>query len=135
MSVQLRLPRALIALDQTVISSPKNQLRSFVMAADLGGLDDKQAAAAAGMDPSTWSEFKNGKRGIKPLEWDGFMDQCGNELPLAHWAYRRGYSLVPLESEMERRLRTEQDRNDRLAEENALLRDLVQGKAGGIKKP
>jgi hypothetical protein len=92
---QLALPRSLMKLDETVIAQPKDLLRSFVICADLGGLDDAQAATAAGMDPSTWSQFKNGTRGIKPLELNTFMDQCGNELPLAYWAYSRGYLLSP----------------------------------------
>lgn len=112
-------------LDESVVRAPKNLLRAFITAAELGGLDDGQAAAAAGMDPSTWSLFKAGTRGIKPLELNGYMDQCGNELPLAHWAYSRGYVLVPLETELQKRLRLKDEENQKLKDENRVLREVI----------
>lgn len=125
---QLAIPRPLMRLDDTIVRAPKNLLRAFVTAAELGGLEDKQAAAAAGMDPATWSQFKAGDRGIKPLELNGYMDQCGNELPLANWAYQRGYMLVPLESELERRLRIERELREKVEAENKVLREVLQGR-------
>lgn len=118
---QLSIPRPLMKLDDSIVRSRKNLLHAFVSAADHGGLDDKQAAAAAGLDPSTWSQFKSGDRGIKPLMFDAYMDQCANELPLAYWAYSRGYELRPLESALEKQLRLA---NEALADEkkkNAVL--------------
>ena len=112
-------------LDEAVIRAPKNLLRAFIAAAELGGLDDGQAAAAAGMDPSTWSLFKAGTRGIKPLELSGYLDQCGNELPLAFWAYSRGYALTPLETELEKRLRFEQEERRKVEAENKVLREVI----------
>ena len=126
--MQLKLPAPMVALDQTMISRPKDMLKAFVMAADIGGLDDKQAAAGAGMDPSTWSQFKAGDRGIKPLVLNGYLDQCANELPLAYWAFTRGYSLCPLESEMEKRERVQRERAEKAEAENALLRGLLIGR-------
>lgn len=122
---QLLIPRAMMRLDDTVIRAPKNLLRAFIASAELGGLEDKQAAAAAGMDPATWSQFKAGDRGIKPLELNTFADQCGNELTLAYWAYSRGYMLVPLESELERRLRVEQEKRQKVEAENKVLREVL----------
>lgn len=116
-------------LDDTVIRSPKNLLRAFIVAAELGGLDDGEAAAAAGMDPSTWSLFKNGQRGIKPLELNTYMDQCSNELPLAYWAFSRGYALTPLESELEKRLRVEQEKRQEVERENRVLREVLGARA------
>lgn len=122
---QLSLPRALMKLDDTVVQQPKNLLRAFIIGAELGGLDDSQAAAAAGMDPSTWSLFKAGTRGIKPLELNTFMDQCANELPLAYWAFTRGYVLTPRESELEKRLRREQEEKVKVQQENKVLREVI----------
>lgn len=122
---QLSIPRPLMKLDDTTVRAPKNLLRAFIVAAELGGLDDGQAATAAGMDPSTWSLFKAGSRGIKPLELNGFMDQCANELPLAYWAFSRGYALTPLESELEKRLRIEQEERKKVEAENKVLREVI----------
>jgi hypothetical protein len=122
---QLLLPRPMMKLDETIVRAPKNLLRAFIAAAELGGLEEKQAAAAAGMDPATWSQFKAGDRGIKPLALNGYMDQCANELPLANWAYSRGYVLVPLESELERRLRLQEEKTQRVEAENKVLREVL----------
>lgn len=104
-------------------------LHAFLSAADMKGLEDKQAAAGAGMDPATWSRFKQGDVGMKPAHMNGYLDQCGNELPLAYWAWTRGYILTPRESEMERRLRIECERADKAEEKARLLAELLQGRA------
>jgi len=129
MSTQLRLPREPMKLDESIISQPKDLLRAFILQAELGGLDDQQAASAAGMDPSTWSMFKNGARGIKPLELITFDQQCGNQLVLANWAWRSGFVLTPRESELERRIRIKDEENKKLRDENRLLREIAVGKA------
>jgi hypothetical protein len=128
LGVQLSLPRPMMELQDELIRRPKDLLRAFVMSADMGGLEDKQAAAAAGMDPATWSRFKQGDVGIRPNNFMSFREQCGNDLPLAHWAYRCGYGLHPLESELERRLRIERERNERIEAENKMLKNLLAGR-------
>lgn len=129
MSTQLRLPREPMKLDDMIIAQPKDMLRAFILQAELGGLDDQQAAAASGMDPSSWSQFKTGTRGIKPLELRSFDAQCGNHLVLSHWAWVSGYVLTPRESELERRLRLKDEENKELRSENRLLREIAVGKA------
>jgi len=126
---QLVLPREPMFLDESIIQRPRDMLRAFTLAADLGGLEDKQAAAAAGMDPATWSRFKQGDVGMKPANLASFLDQCGNDLPLAYWAMQRGYSLVPRQTEMERRFAVEHLERERLEAENKLLRNLITGRA------
>lgn len=126
---QLRLPREPMKLDEVVIQRPKDILRAFVLQAELGGLDDQQAAAAAGMDPSSWSQFKTGTRGIKPLELKSFDEQCGNQLVLSYWAWTSGFTLTPRETELQRRLRLKDEENAKLKDENRLLREIAVGKA------
>lgn len=128
---QLKLPREPMKLDESIIVRPKDMLRAFIMAADLGGLDDKQAAAGAGMDPATWSRFKQGDVGIKPLEMDNYLVQCGNLLPLAYWAYKNGHNITPRESELERQVRVEREAREKAEAENKLLRGLLTGRAVG----
>ena len=122
---QLPILRPLIKLGDSIVQSRKSLLHAFVSAADQGGLEDKQAAAAAGMDPATWSQFKAGERGIKPLMLNGYLDQCANELPLAYWAFSRGYGLVPLESELEKRLRIANEALDDEKKKNAWLMEAL----------
>lgn len=127
--MQLNLPREPMKLDVSIIRQPKDLLRAFILQAELGGLDDQQAATAAGMDPSTWSLFKAGTRGIKPLELRSFDGQCGNQLVLHYWAWVSGYVLTPRESELERRLRLKDEELAKVKDENRLLREIAVGKA------
>lgn len=126
---QLRIPPEPMKLDEAVIAKPRDLLRAFVIQAELGGLDDQQAAAASGMDPSSWSQFKTGTRGIKPLELLTFDQQCGNHLALANWAWVSGYVLTPRETELERRVRERDEQIKKLQDENRLLREIATGKA------
>lgn len=126
---QLRIPPEPMKLDEAVIAKPRDLLRAFVIQAELGGLDDQQAAAASGMDPSSWSQFKTGTRGIKPLELLTYDQQCGNHLALANWAWVSGYVLTPRETELERRVRERDEHIKKLQDENRLLREIATGKA------
>lgn len=127
--VQLLLPRQPAPLDDAYIVSRKGILHAFISSADQGGLDDKQAAAAAGMDPATWSRFKQGDVGIKPANLMTFRSQCGNDIALARWAWECGYELKHRETELERQLRAEREHSEKVEAENKLLRNLLQGRA------
>lgn len=124
----LPLRRTSMELDDAIITRPASILKSFTLAADLGGLEDKEAADAAAMDAATWSRFKSGQVGMKPDAMDRFFDRVGNELPLHYMAYRRGYELVPRLSEMERRLAEERSKREKAENENAVLRSVIYGK-------
>lgn len=54
-----------------------------------------------------------------------FMDICSNEAPLIWLARRRGYELVPMETELERQLRVEREKRAELEQENRLMRQLL----------
>lgn len=118
-----------MAIDDSIITRPSSILKAFTLAADLAGLEDKQAADAAGMDAATWSRFKSGQVGMKPDYMDRYFDVIGNELPLHHMAYRRGYQLVPRLSEMERRLAEERQKREAAENENRVLRSVINGRS------
>lgn len=129
LGVQLLLPRQPAPLEEDYIATRKSILHGFISSADLGGLDDKQAAAGAGMDPATWSRFKQGDVGIKPANFMSFRQQTGNDLALARWAWECGYVLTHRETELERQLRVEREHSQAVEAENALLKKLLQGRA------
>lgn len=98
---------------------------------EVSALDDKEIALALGIDAGHFSNIRKGKAGchFPTNKLNDLMTLCGNEIPLLWQALRRGKGVHMLEGEAERQLRLERERNDRLADENKLLRDLVQGKA------
>lgn len=56
------------------------------------------------------------------------MTYCGNELPLAYWAYSRGYLLTARESEMEKRLRSEHQARVEAEKKVELLTGILKGR-------
>lgn len=103
------------------------------LCAELAGFElDKQLQQALDVDKGQFSRWQSGQEGIK---WDKFaalMDICGNDSPVLWMLHQRGYDLHSLrkrETETERRLREEREKNEELARENALLRSLMSGRA------
>lgn len=125
---ELPLHRVVQIEDDIVMRQP-NITRAIVVCADMAGLEDKQAASAAGLDPASWSKVKSGQAYFPQTRYTGFQQRCGNWLPLQWMARDAGFKLVRLESEMERQARTNLERAEKAEAENALLRNLIQGKA------
>ena len=103
---------------------------AIILCQTLSGLTDQQITGDGGIvkDAAQWSRIKGGSHFFPQNKLGEFMDLCGNEAPLAWLARSRGYSLTPLETEMERRLRLERAKSDDLARENEILRSLLIGK-------
>lgn len=115
----------MMQLNESMYTRPSSLLRAIVMCADFGGLAEKEAAEAMGVDNATWSRIKSGTAGIKPDALETFMDACGNELPLYYLAARRGYELVPSQTELERQLAEEQAKTARLEQQLESLMGLL----------
>jgi transcriptional regulator with XRE-family HTH domain len=127
--IPLRLERP-AEIDLESVRRQPSMTRSIVLAADLAGFrNDKDLARKLGMDPATWARIKSGEGHFPQDKYELLFDEFGNEVPLIWLADRRGYVLTPKESELERRLRLERERGEKLEAENRLLRDLVQGRA------
>lgn len=99
------------------------------LAANASGLEEKEIYVPLKIDAGHWTRMMNGDANFPDDKLEQFMDIVENEIPLEWLAFRRGKGLVMLEGEAERQLRHERERNERLSNENKLLRDLVQGKA------
>lgn len=117
-------------LPEDIIAKPASWRKAILMTADIGGLEDKNAADAMGIAPEMWSRLKTDPRtGINPDRIEAFMDNCGNELLLHNLAWRRGFRLVERETETQRQLRIEREAREKAEAENKLLRSLLQGRA------
>lgn len=85
------------------ILARKSLLGAINLCIDLSGLDEKEIYIPLGIDAGHWSNLRKGKGHFPPDRINDLMDLCGNEVPLIWQAYRRGYGLVVLKTEAERR--------------------------------
>lgn len=93
------------------------------------GLLDKEILLALDIDAGHWSRIVKGDAHFPTNRLSDLMDICGNDAPLMWLAHARGYGLVVLRTESERRA---EEAERRLAEEREKVRwltDLLQGKA------
>ena len=124
--LKLILPRKPQAVDIEAIRRQPSMTKAIVLCADLAGfVNDKDLCRSVDLDPAVWARIKSGQANFPHDKLDALCDQAGNEVPLVWWADRRGYSLTPLESELEKRLRVAEEKRiaaeERLAYAESLL--------------
>lgn len=116
-------------LDVEQIRRQPTMGKAIILCADLGGFEnDKDFCRNISIDPATWARIKSGEANFPHEKYPELFDRCGNEAPLIWLADRRGYSLTPLESEMEKRLRIEREGREKAEAENRLLKGLLVGR-------
>lgn len=102
---------------------------AIALCVQLSGLEDKEVYLALEIDAGHWSRIMKGDAHFPVNKLNDLMNMCGNEAPLMWLANSRGYGLVILKTESERRAEAAERA---LAEERSkvkLLTDLLQGKA------
>lgn len=102
---------------------------AIALCVQLSGLEDKEVYLALEIDAGHWSRIMKGDAHFPVNKLNDLMDMCGNEAPLMWLANSRGYGLVVLKTESERRAEAAERA---LADERSkvkLLTDLLQGKA------
>jgi hypothetical protein len=117
-----------IEVDSALVRRQSSMLAAIQLCLQAAGIADKEAHLSLGIDAGHWSRILRGDAHF-PLHLLGpLMDMAGNEAPLEWLANSRGYRLEKLESELERMVREEQERNARLDAENRLLREMLVGR-------
>ena len=117
-----------IDVDPTLVHRQPSMLAAIQLCLQAAGIADKEACISLGLDAAHWSRMLSGGAHF-PLHLLGpLMDMAGNEAPLEWLAHSRGYELRALETELERQVRQEQERNAKLADENRLLREMLVGR-------
>lgn len=102
---------------------------ALALSVNVSGLEEKEIYLALGIDAGHWTRIMKGDAHFPVNKLNDFAALVGNDIPLMWWANSRGQGLHPLESELERRLRIEQEKLERIVAENKLLRELVAGRA------
>lgn len=95
--------RPMVDVPLESILARKSLLGAINLCIDLSGLDEKEIYIPLGIDAGHWSNLRKGKGHFPPDRINDLMDLCCNEAPLIWQAYRRGYGLVVLKTEAERR--------------------------------
>ena len=131
MQRELSLKPEMQHVDLRSIDAQPSFTAAICLCQQLSGLEDKEMVGKHGIvkDVAQWSRItKSGQHYFPQDKLNAFMDVCGNEAPLIWLARQRGYELVPLETEMQRRLRLEREKSEELERENVLLKKLLTGK-------
>lgn len=128
---ELPLARAAVRVDVPLELVVKQQTLAGAIAlcVQLSGLEDKEVYLALEIDAGHWTRImKKGDAHFPVNKLNDLMDLCGNEAPLMWLANSRGYGLVVLRSEAERRAdaaeRALQDERNKVK----LLTNLLQGR-------
>jgi hypothetical protein len=127
---RLPLSRPMQDVDILEVRRQPTMSRALVLCAALGGFEnDKDFCRQIDLDPGVWSLIQSGTRYFPHDRYEQLFDVCGNEAPLAWLADRRGYVLVPKETEMQRRLRLANESLDEERKKSAVLLAALQGRA------
>jgi len=127
--IPLTKPAQQQPVDPEVVFKQPTFSAAIRLAANCSGLEEKEIYVPLKIDASHWTRILNGAAHFPTDKLEFFMDIVGNEIPLLWLAHARGKGLVLLLSEAERLLKAEQERAEKLEDENKLLRDVLQGKA------
>lgn len=127
MQLDLPIKGQMIEIDNASIDRRQTFTSSLVLCAEVGGITPQELAGRIVKDEESWSRIKSPtpKQFFPQDRLIDFMDLCQNEAPLQWLARRRGYALVPLETELERQLRVEREKRAVLEQENRLMRQLL----------
>lgn len=100
---------------------------AIALCVQMSGLDEKEVYMALEIDAGHWTRIMKGDAHFPVNKLSDLMDLCGNESPLMWLANHRGYGLVVLQSEAERRAEAAELalRNER--EKTKLLMEIVNG--------
>lgn len=125
MSLDLRVKRPPVPVDFDSLGAIQNLAHALSKCAEIAGAQDKVVAIDTGIDQPTWTRIKSGEAGVRGDFLERLMDAYGNDLPLFWLCLRRGYdprSLHRLESDVERELREEKNKNATLEAELATIK-------------
>jgi hypothetical protein len=116
----LRMTRVAQPVDVQTIATLDTLGAACSKCAEWSGLSDKAVCIETGMDPGQWSRIKTDQAHPSGEFLLKLMDACGNESPLIWLVCRRGYdpaTMRRLESDLERQLREQREKNEGLTRE------------------
>jgi hypothetical protein len=131
--MQVRIKPPMTSIDVDLVGRQPDFTSALRLCQSIGGIDDKVVAGphsrAIVTNAATWSRItgKAKQHHFPQDKLNDFMDLCGNEAPLFWLALSRGYVLVPMESETQRLLRIEREKNVETEKKLQFAMDLLRG--------
>ena len=128
---ELALARSVerIEVPADLIEKQKSLSAAIALCIQLSGLEEKEVYMTLGIDAGHWTRIMKGDAHFPVNKLDVLMDLCGNEAPLQWQAKKRGYALVMIKTEAERRAEEAEERLRAAEAENKLMRELLGGRA------
>lgn len=127
---ELPLSRKVDKLDvplELVIRQPTLSA-AIALCVQASGLEDKEVYLSLGIDAGHWTRIMKGDAHFPVNKLGDLMDMCGNEAPLIWQSHSRGYTLVMLKSEAERRIDELTTQLTKERERRAWAEDMVTGR-------
>lgn len=87
-----------------VVVRQPTMAQAIALCVQVSGLEDKEVYLSLGIDAGHWTRIMKGDAHFPVNKLDELMDLCGNEAPLIWLSNCRGYGLVLLKTEAERRI-------------------------------
>lgn len=115
------VPLALIQRQTTMAGA-------IALCVQASGLDDKEVYLSLGIDAGHWTRIMKGDAHFPVNKLGDLMDLCGNEAPLIWLANKRGYGLVMLKTEAERRIEELQAQLDKERERRMWAEEIAVGR-------
>jgi hypothetical protein len=127
-----RTPKRADDISVEIIARQPNLLAAINLCIDVSGLEDKEIQLALDIDAGHFSNIRKGKTGchFPTNKIDDLQTLCGNEIPLAWQALKRGKGLHLLETEAERQLRDERRRREEAEIKLRALQEAIAGRFG-----
>jgi len=122
-----KVDRMQVPLD-TVVRQPSLS-GAIALCVQISGLEEKEVYLELGIDAGHWTRIMKGDAHFPVNKLNDLCDLCGNESPLIWWANSRGYGLVLLKSEAERRAEELQKKLDEAEMKNRVLIEAFHGRA------
>lgn len=117
------------AIPLEMVVKQRSLSQAIALCVQMSGLDDKEVYMSLEIDAGHWTRIMKGDAHFPVNKLCDLMDMCGNESPLMWLANFRGYGLVVLQTESERRAEAAEIALRAEREKTKMLTALLQGKA------
>jgi hypothetical protein len=103
---------------------------AIALCVQLSGLEEKEVYLSLDIDAGHWTRIMKGEAHFPVNKLVAMMDLCGNEAPLIWLANARGYGLVVLKTEADRRAEHAEARAQEAEKKLAWALEVINGKRG-----
>lgn len=124
-----RVDLGTIEVDQEVVFSRPSLSAAIALCVQVSGLEEKEVYLSLEIDAGHWTRIMKGDAHFPVNKLNNLMDLCGNEAPLMWLANSRGYGLVVLKTEAERRAEMAERALREERDKVRFLTELLHGKA------